>query len=102
MFRPLAVLQDDTGKTISCWVQGKTVLPPRPQPTNIVAGGREPALETVTVNGQQLRMYTSRCPAASQSPGQTLSDVTDPLNRLALILLIVAGIGVVVRQARAW
>lgn len=66
--------------------------------------GAEPRTVT-SADGTELRVYTQQISKVKNATGETygaavtvarpLSDVTDPLNTLALILLIVSGIGVV-------
>ncbi|WP_031524497.1 sensor histidine kinase [Streptomyces sp. NRRL F-5123] len=92
------VLADGT----SCWVQGHITIPVTDADRQ-VASQQLPdgALHTVTADGHKLRVYTAPTnivvngvPAAV-SVARPLSDVTDPLTKLAWLLLAVAGIGVV-------
>ncbi|WP_374194383.1 sensor histidine kinase [Streptomyces sp. N35] len=82
-----------------CWVDGTKDLPATEDDRAIAEGDQPPVLHTVTAaDGTKMRVYTQ--PAAYQnrpvavSIARPLSDIDEPLNRLALILLVVAGIGV--------
>ncbi|MFJ9111741.1 ATP-binding protein [Streptomyces sp. NPDC102283] len=82
-----------------CTVPGKSAIPIEPADRAVAAGLRDDATHTATAeDGTRMRVYTS--PAGQGRPGVAVSvavsmkQVTDPLNQLAWVLLIVSGIGV--------
>jgi two-component system sensor histidine kinase MprB len=88
----------------SCWVLGDKALPVTEADRAVVRGERSESLQTVTTeDGTEMRVLTQQ--ATRKPPGEPrqpaaistalpLSEVTGPLNKLALILLAVSGIGV--------
>ncbi|MGW3246911.1 sensor histidine kinase [Streptomyces sp. NPDC001070] len=94
------IIEDGT----SCWVLGDKALPVTGADRAVVRGERSESLQTVTTeDGTEMRVLTQR--ATRKPPGEPrqpaaistalpLSEVTGPLNKLALILLAVSGIGV--------
>ncbi|WP_431950843.1 sensor histidine kinase [Actinacidiphila sp. bgisy167] len=96
----LLVTENGTG----CWVLGDEVLPVTAADLAVVRGDSPQSLQTVTTrDGTRMRVLTrpaqieyprQRTEQAAISVGRPLSEVTGPLNTLALILLAVSGIGV--------
>ncbi|WP_051860388.1 sensor histidine kinase [Streptomyces anulatus] len=83
-----------------CTVPGKSAIPVEAADRAVAGGLREDATHTTTAeDGTEMRVHTS--PAGPDRPGLAVSvavpmkQVTDPLNQLAWVLLIVSGIGVV-------
>lgn len=97
----LLVTEDGTG----CWVLGDEMLPVSEADLAVVRGDASESLQTVTTkDGTEMRVLTRRAQIeysrhqterAAISVGRPLSEVTGPLNTLAVILLAVSGIGVV-------
>lgn len=84
----------------ACWIQGPTTIPVNAQDRAVAARQAASVIHTVTApGGRKLRVYTIQAEINLQpvaiSVARPLSDVTDPLTRLAWVLLAVAGIGVV-------
>ncbi|MFE9697632.1 ATP-binding protein [Streptomyces sp. NPDC006270] len=82
-----------------CTVPGKSAIPIDATDRAVAGGLREDATHTTTAeDGTQMRVHTS--PAGPDRPGLAVSvavpmkQVTDPLNQLAWVLLVVSGIGV--------
>ncbi|MFG2559177.1 sensor histidine kinase [Streptomyces sp. NPDC048496] len=88
-----------------CIAPKKTALPVSPADIAVAEGQQDYALHSArTENGTKMRVYTSVVnigPAVNIRPGLAVSvavpmdQVTDPLNQLAVVLLIVSGIGVI-------
>ncbi|WP_103516069.1 cell wall metabolism sensor histidine kinase WalK [Streptomyces sp. SM10] len=87
--------------TDPCTQPEKTAIPVQTQDRAVAAGLRESAVHTTEAeDGTEMRVYTS----AARTPGgqagvavsvaMPMDQVTDPLNELALVLLLVSGIGV--------
>ncbi|WP_455350971.1 sensor histidine kinase [Streptomyces sp. SYSU K217416] len=91
------VLQDGD----HCWVDGAETLPVTSSDIAVAKGLRDAVLHDVTTaDGTEMRVYTQPATAAGNEPvaisvARPLADVNDPLNTLALVLLVLAGIGVV-------
>ncbi|MFB8119235.1 sensor histidine kinase [Streptomyces sp. NPDC056465] len=88
--------------TDPCTQPDKTAIPVQTEDRAVAAGLRESAVHTTEAeDGTEMRVYTS----AARTPGgqagvavsvaMPMDQVTDPLNQLALVLLLVSGIGVV-------
>ncbi|MDI5963633.1 HAMP domain-containing sensor histidine kinase [Streptomyces sp. SL13] len=81
-----------------CWIAGNTF--PADSGDKAVAAGKrvETYHDAIDSTGRAVRVYTRFEPLNGQavaiSVAEPLSQVTDPLERLALILAVVAGIGV--------
>ncbi|WP_415949866.1 ATP-binding protein [Streptomyces sp. KLOTTS4A1] len=84
-----------------CWVDGTKSLPVTAADLGVIReGGASSVLHTVTAtDGTRMRVFTQpgvyRDQRVAVSIAKPLSDIDQPLNTLALILLAVAGIGVV-------
>nr|WP_308460973.1 HAMP domain-containing sensor histidine kinase [Streptomyces finlayi] len=86
--------------TDPCTQPDKSLIPVQTADRAVAAGVRGDAVHTTEAeDGTEMRVYTSPPPRETQ-PGLAVSvampmdQVTDPLNELALVLLIVSGIGV--------
>ncbi|MFF6935184.1 ATP-binding protein [Streptomyces sp. NPDC008312] len=88
--------------TDPCTQPDKTAIPVQNEDRAVAAGLRQSAVHTTEAeDGTEMRVYTS----AARTPGgqagvavsvaMPMDQVTDPLNELALVLLLVSGIGVV-------
>ncbi|WP_419723956.1 HAMP domain-containing sensor histidine kinase [Streptomyces pratensis] len=85
---------------LPCTVPGKAAVPVLDADRAVAAGLREEATHTTKADdGAPMRVHTA--PAGPDRPGLAVSvavpmeQVTEPLNQLAWVLLIVSGIGVV-------
>jgi two-component system sensor histidine kinase MprB len=83
-----------------CTVPGKSAIPIGTADQAVAGGLREDATHTTTAeDGTEMRVHTSQAgpdrPGLAVSVAVPMKQVTDPLNQLAWVLLIVSGIGVV-------
>lgn len=87
--------------TEPCTQPDKSAIPVQPSDRVVAAGVRKSATHTTDAdNGTAMRVYTTTIPnqerrGVAVSVAIPMDQVTDPLNQLALVLLIVSGIGVV-------
>ena len=87
--------------TDPCTQPEKSAIPVQTADRAVAAGLRQDAVHTTEAeDGTEMRVYTSTGPPGRQaglavSVAMPMDQVTDPLNELALVLLIVSGIGVV-------
>ncbi|MEC4015662.1 sensor histidine kinase [Streptomyces sp. H27-D2] len=84
-----------------CWVTGTEALPVVPADTSVATGRSDSTLHDVTTeDGTKMRVYTQPIQIVGShqqlalSIARPLSEITGPLNTLALVLLMVAGVGV--------
>ncbi|MFD3652255.1 sensor histidine kinase [Streptomyces sp. NPDC058620] len=87
--------------TDPCTQPEKSSIPVQTADRAVAAGLRRDAVHTTEAeDGTEMRVYTSAGPPGRQtglavSVAMPMDQVTDPLNELALVLLIVSGIGVI-------
>ncbi|MET9292092.1 HAMP domain-containing sensor histidine kinase [Streptomyces sp. NPDC003077] len=91
----------------TCTSPGKSVIPAQPSDAAVAAGAMRSVVHTTRAkDGKEMRVFTVRYDNAvpdilgggsrmAVSVATPMNQVTDPLNQLALVLLIVAGIGVI-------
>ncbi|MEV0491835.1 HAMP domain-containing sensor histidine kinase [Streptomyces atratus] len=89
--------------TKPCTWPGKSAIPVQSADRSVAAGERQDAVHTTRAkDGVRMRVYTSQVhigplvrPGLAVSVAVPMDQVTDPLNQLAFVLLIVSGIGVI-------
>ncbi|MBM7436678.1 cell wall metabolism sensor histidine kinase WalK [Streptomyces sp. HB132] len=87
--------------TDPCTQPDKTAIPVQTEDRAVAAGLRQSAVHTTEAeDGTEMRVYTSTPTPGGQagvavSVAMPMDQVTDPLKELALVLLLVSGVGVV-------